>query len=156
MYTHCNQARGNLLDEQGSLGPHPAHLLFGAHPSSSSSSSSSSQPATRAPAAAPASLPCNSTHHARSRPSLALAPSLPLFPPPLPLPPSLSLLATTHHHHLPCFCRPRHNLRHRTSRRLPSPRSSPSTVSTPRLAILRYCTSLPHFPSSKQLRARRD
>ena len=113
--------------EQGPSGRHyPAHLLFSAHPSSSP---------TRAPPtsrrrcpATPQTLP----------PSLSLSSlylSLSLSSPP---PPTSAL---------PCF--PRNNLRrHRTSRRLPSPRSSPSAVSTPLLTILRYCRSMPHFPST--------
>lgn len=55
---------------KGSLGPHPAHLLFSAHPSSSSSSNKGSSSSTSV--AALQATP----HSTRSRPSLARPPSL--------------------------------------------------------------------------------
>jgi hypothetical protein len=138
MIDENNQARGSLMDGARARSARTRRTFFSVRiPRAAAATRASSVAALQAtPHSTLASLSC----------------SLPLFPPPLPLP---------LHHHPPPPPPPSHAsalaITSATAPLADSPlRVPPPPPSLRRASILRYCRSLPHFPSSKQLRARRD
>lgn len=113
-----NQARGSLMDGARAPSARTRRTFFSVRIPRAAAA------ATRAPA----SVAALQLHTQHARVPLLFPPSLPSTSPSLSSSPPPTTASA-----LPCFC-PRNNLRHhRTSRRLLSPRSSPSAVSTPRL-----------------------
>ena len=136
MHAYPRQARGNAMVAARALAARTRRTFFSVH-------------IPRAPPTSTSRRRCPQLHTpARVVPlslSRCLPPSLPSTSPSLSL--SLSPPPPTTTSALPCFCS-RNNLRHRTSRRLPSPRSSPSAVSAPRLRFSATVGPCPTSPAA--------